>query len=248
MTRADNPAVSVIIATCDRPELLLDCVASILANDFDDFEVVVIDQEPSRLLRQCLAERFPGEARVRYLFVDRAGASRARNEGVRQARGRILVFADDDVEVDRGWLRAYVETFAARPAPGLVQGRLSPRWPAGPPAWLPEEKYYLLGLYDRDGEARPLPQGDGAITANCAVLREAVAHLPQLFDERVGPSYARGGLLTGEDTLLSVKVRQAGYEALYQPAARAWHKISAAKLAPRAFLRRNFWDGATLLT
>ena len=155
------PEVSVIVPTCGRPEMLLDCVASILRNDFQEFEIIIVDQDRARTLEAELVRRFNGDGRLAYLFLDNASLSRARNLGVSRARGHILVFCDDDTETDPGWLRAYVETFdACGREPVVVGGRLDPLWLAPRPRWLPESKEYLLGIYNHLDGLVPMPGPD----------------------------------------------------------------------------------------
>jgi GT2 family glycosyltransferase len=242
------PAISVIIPTCRRPDLLLDCVASILRNDFQDYEVIIVDQDGDGSLEAALRQRFDGDARLVYVPLDRPSASQARNVAVRRARGRILVFSDDDTEVEPDWLRAYVEAFdACDNAPAVVGGRLDPLWLEPRPAWLPAGREYLLGIYNRHEGLIPMPEHDQPIGANFAVHREVMDAVGP-FDERLGPSYARRrGMIFGEDALLSLLARKAKYPVYFQAAARSWHKISARKLRKRYFVRRSFWEGVTLL-
>jgi glycosyltransferase involved in cell wall biosynthesis len=243
---SQSPQVSVIIPTCGRPQLLLECVGSILRNDFTDFEILVVDQDPEKSLEAEMAKRFNNDPRIVYLFLNQAGASRARNLGIEHARGEIIAFVDDDLEVVPGWLRAYVNAFTViQPPPGIVGGRVDPLWLSPRPEWLPEEREYLLGLYNKGDKLMPMPEGDLPFTANCAVPRRTIDRVGML-DERIGFSYARKtSLLAGEDSLLSLKVKQANYSIYYQPQAKAWHKISKNKLIPQYFLKRNFWEGVT---
>lgn len=241
--------VSIILPTCERNGLALECVASILLNSYQSFEILVIDQDPGRSLERDLAIRFPGEQRIQYHFLETRALDAARNLGVDRARGGILVFADDDVEVDREWLRAYVDAFAeCTPPPGVVGGRIDPRWPSGRPQWLPSEMEYLLGLYAESYTLGPMRPRDLPIGANFAALKEHCER-PRAFDDRLDYSHARGrGLLSGGDSLFSVRMRQRGLGVYYQPAARVWHKISPNKLTFRYFIRRSFWEGVTSVT
>src|SRR5262245_45441646 len=88
-----GPVVSVIIATCGRPQLLLDCIASSLRNDFQDFEIIVVDQDRTRTLEAEIARRFDHDDRLVYIVLDRANLSLARNAGAQHARGNIFVFS-----------------------------------------------------------------------------------------------------------------------------------------------------------
>ena len=243
------PTVSVIVPTCGRPEMLLDCVASILRNDFQEFEIIIVDQDRGRTLEAELLRRFNGDDRLAYLFLDNASVSRARNLGVSRARGDILVFCDDDTEADPSWLRAYVETFdACGREPVVVGGRLDPLWLAPRPRWLPESKEYLLGIYNHLDGLVPMPGPDLPIGANFAVHRKVMDAIGP-FDERLGYSHERKrGMIGGEDSLLSLRAQHARFGVYHQSASRTWHKMSAHKLTRTYFLRRNFWEGVTLLT
>jgi GT2 family glycosyltransferase len=249
MVPSSEPVVSVIIPTCGRPQLLLDCVASILQNDVKDFEILIIDQDPGQTLQAELIRRFDGDGRLVYLFLDEASLSRARNLGIRHARGDILVFSDDDTVVAPSWLRAYLEAFdAGGPEPMIVAGRLDPLWLTPKPGWLPRNKEYLLGIYDKHEGLMLMPEGDLPIGANFATHRKVVDAVG-CFDERLGYSYARKlSMIGGEDSLFSRRARQAGYPLYHQPTARAWHKISAHKVRKVYFIRRSFWEGVTQLT
>ena len=245
---SEHPRISIIIPTCRRPQLLFECIESILNNDFTDFEILVVDQDPSQTLRSALSDKFNRDGRISYLFLAEAALDKARNVGVAHARGEILVFVDDDTEVEVSWLSAYAEAFSrVEPAPGIVGGRLDGRWLSKKPRWLPEEQEYLLGIYDRDGELGPMNDGDLPIGANFAALREVFDKAGK-FDERVDYSYARrASMLAGGDSLFALKARQAHYAIYYQPAARAWHKIAKRKLTKQYWLKRNFWGGVTIV-
>jgi len=245
---SENPRISIVIPTCRRPQLLLECIESILRSDFTNFEILVVDQDPNQTLRSALSDKFNRDSRISYLFLAEAALDKARNIGVANARGEIIVFVDDDIEVDVGWLSAYADAFSrVDPAPGVVGGRLDGRWLSKKPRWLPEEQEYLLGIYDRDGELGPMQGGDLPIGANFAVLREVFDKTGK-FDERIDYSYARrASMLAGGDSLFALKAKQANYAVYYQPYARAWHKIAKGKLTKRYWLKRNFWGGVTIV-
>lgn len=99
--RTTATPVSVIIPTCRRPEQLLESVASALASDYPDFEVIVVDDSgpcPERArTEQRLRPLLARHANLRYLqHPERRNGSAARNTGIRAARGGYLMFLDDD--------------------------------------------------------------------------------------------------------------------------------------------------------
>lgn len=245
---ARSPRISVIIPTCGRAELLLQCVHSILQGNYRDFEILVVDQDTNQTLKHSLIQRFPGETGLRYFYLDKAGASKARNFGVERAKGEIVAFIDDDAIADLGWLSAVADTFlTVRPAPALVGGCIKPLWSRARPSWYPPEREYLLGLYDIGDQLCPMPEHDEPIAANMAGLREEILALGG-FDENLGPNYfRRRPMLTGEEAILGQRARRAGHKLYYQPEAKVYHQISEAKLTKRHFLRRHFWEGVTVI-
>jgi hypothetical protein len=220
-----------------------------LRNDYQDFEIIIVDQSRQGTLRAALDQRFNGESRLVYVTLDDANLSLARNRGIEHARGEILVFSDDDVEVESGWLSAYVAAFdACGGEPVVVGGRLDPLWLGQRPRWLPEAKEYLLGIYNKHDGLILMPEPDLPIGANFAIHRKVVDAVG-LFDARVGPSYTRKrGMIFGDDSLFSLRARRARYAVYHQAAARSWHKMLPHKISKRWFIRRSFWEGVTLLT
>ncbi|MFH0754188.1 MAG: glycosyltransferase family 2 protein [Candidatus Omnitrophota bacterium] len=90
-----EPLTSVIIPTCDRPELLKGAIASVLAQRYQAFEIIVVDDDPAMSARR-VALSFK-DARIHYQAHERrAGGSAARNTGLKWASGRFIAFLDDD--------------------------------------------------------------------------------------------------------------------------------------------------------
>jgi len=242
----DQPLISVIIPTCYREHLLLLCVDSIEMQDYAHWEALIIDQDPKQSLRERLSQRYPGDTRLRYFYLERAGASRARNLGIQNARAKIVAFIDDDAAAEPGWLLAIASAFSRDPSLVLVAGRIEPLWASKRPRWYPGEREFLLGLYNIGNEMRPMPEHDQPISANMAGLREVILKLGG-FDESLGFDHFRKRMITGEDATLGIRSRRAGYTPYYHPGMVVRHRISESKVTRRYFLRRHFWEGVTTI-
>jgi glycosyltransferase involved in cell wall biosynthesis len=120
------PLVSVVVATRDRATSLARCLDSVLANDYPNFEIVVVDNDPTSSATATMIESRYGDQGVRYLREDRRGLASAHDRGVEMAAGSILAFTDDDVVVDRDWLAAMVEAFQLADNVGAVTGLIQP--------------------------------------------------------------------------------------------------------------------------
>jgi GT2 family glycosyltransferase/MoaA/NifB/PqqE/SkfB family radical SAM enzyme len=121
-----GPSVSVIIPSYRRPADLARCLSSLRSQSYQDYEVVVVDDasperaEYERVVREC-------GARLVRQAVNR-GQAAARNRGVAESRGELLLFLDDDCTVeDPDWIVRHVSAHddgAPPNAPaGLVGGR-----------------------------------------------------------------------------------------------------------------------------
>jgi glycosyltransferase involved in cell wall biosynthesis len=153
------PVVSVVVpSTFERVELLERCVASLVAQDYPDFEVVVVDNRPvDSVERLGLWSQLCVDGRVRVVAEGRPGSSAARNCGVGVARGEVVAFTDDDVEVESGWLRALGSRFVVEPETDCVTGLVLPKELETPAQiWFERsgsklESRYLLTRFGNDG-------------------------------------------------------------------------------------------------
>ena len=93
MTNA-APFFSVVIPLYNRADIVSDTIRSVQAQDWQDFEIVVID-DGSRDNPAPVIEAL-GDPRVRYIRQENAGGGAARNRGIREARGRFIAFLDSD--------------------------------------------------------------------------------------------------------------------------------------------------------
>ena len=105
---------SVVIATYNRSDLLADTLRSLCAQQVVpralQWEMVVVDNNSSDTTRETV-RRF-GETSsvpIRYEFEPRQGQSFARNSGIEAAKGAVILFTDDDILPDRGWVSGMLD-------------------------------------------------------------------------------------------------------------------------------------------
>ena len=115
-TQEEPPLVSVLVATRNRLEPLIEAVESVAAQDYTHWELLVLDDASDDPIEQQLGDRF-SELTVRHLRNEqRLGVAGSRNRLAREAQGEVLVTLDDDATFgDTGTLRRIVDHFAAMP-------------------------------------------------------------------------------------------------------------------------------------
>ena len=110
-------ACTVIVCTRDRPDDLRNCLESILLSRPCATEIIVVDNAPPNDATARLVTEYP----VKYVVEPRQGLNWARTCGARTATSDLLLYTDDDVAVDAGWVSAMGKPFAD-PQVGAVTG------------------------------------------------------------------------------------------------------------------------------
>src|SRR5436190_6621269 len=145
--------VSVVIGTYNRAHLLkgtLEALASQTVPSSLEWEIVVVDNNSRDTTAQVVTAFSKTIATpVRYVFEPELGISRARNRGIREARGSIIAFTDDDVLPSPDWIADLLAAIDRWNAHG-VGGRILPRWETSPPRWLTDNRHLRnrLGIMD----------------------------------------------------------------------------------------------------
>jgi glycosyltransferase involved in cell wall biosynthesis len=108
-----------IVCTRNRPESLLRTVSALLADASENIEVLVVDQSDGPDSELALAE-LRRDPRLRYRLSPTRGKGAALNEGLREARGAIVVCTDDDCEPPPGWVTAMSLALASQPTAAIA--------------------------------------------------------------------------------------------------------------------------------
>ncbi len=218
MTTSQNPVVTVVIPTYGKWEYTQRCLTSIEAElPTTPFEVIVVDDASP----DSSADRVALCGGVRLVRSEQnIGFVRACNLGASHARGRYLLFLNNDTEVLPCWMDALAGVLDRDPDVGLVGSRL-----IYPDHSLQESG----GIVWRDGTASNYGRGDDPDRSIYEAVRDvdycsgaSIMVRRELFDQIGGfdvefaPAYY-------EDTDLAFSVRAAGYRVVVQPSSAVIH-------------------------
>lgn len=117
-------SISVVICTRDRPESIRGTLNSIAAQQYQSFDVLVVDQSRGEETRRLVEDARPGAPMIRYVHQDTPGLSRAYNAGVERTKSALLAFTDDDIVAPPHWLRSIALAFAGHPEVNLLYGQV----------------------------------------------------------------------------------------------------------------------------
>jgi GT2 family glycosyltransferase len=210
---------SIVIPVFNKAGFTFQCLRSLLREiNFDETEVIVVDNASSDETRELLSH-LTGFVRAIHNETNR-GFVDACNQGAARARGRFLVFLNNDTVVLPGWLDALVETVEADERVGAVgslclypDGRIQE---AGAILWSNGEAFhYGWGRSPEDRRFAFAREVDYCSGASLLVRKDLFERLGG-FDRRYAPAYY-------EDGDLCMGVRSLGFKVVYQPASRLVH-------------------------
>jgi GT2 family glycosyltransferase len=226
------PLVSLIIPTCDQAELLEFCVESIVEKtDYSNYEIIVVDNNSKEAATFALFETLRRNKKIKLLsYKQPFNFSAINNFAVTKAKGTVLAFLNNDVEViTPGWLGEMV-SHALRPEIGCVGAKLL--YPNG----TVQHGGVIIGLGGLAGHAhRHAPAGDPgylgrlsvvqnfmAVTAACLVIRKETFVKAGGFDEKNLP-------VAYNDVDFCLRVAKLGLRNLWTPFAELYHYESISR-------------------
>jgi len=216
---------SIIIPTFERRAHVAGCLESLAALDFDRsrWEAIFVDDgsaAPAEEEVRTAAKELP----VRLLLNAHRGPAAARNAGAAQARGRYLVFTDDDCRPDPAWLTAFAERFAAE-GECAIGGKSVNAVSAN--VYSEASQVLLDYLYAR---FNAVPGKAQLLISNNFALPAAVFHAIGGFDTGFPKAAA-------EDRDLCARLGESGCPLFYEPRAVVLHHHA---LSLRRFCRQHF--------
>jgi GT2 family glycosyltransferase len=227
--RATAPLATVVIATCRQHARLAATLESVLALDYPRYEVVLVDNDPTPASRELVETRYGDRVNLLYVHEPVPGLAVAHNTGLRQARGDIVAFTDDDVIVERRWLLELARALRWKEGVACATGLILPAELETPAQiWLDERvglnKGYKPRLFDTGvnhpgGRLFPYSAGAFGSGANMAFRTAALRALGG-FDPATGAgTWSRGG----DDLAAFFGVIANGGSVAYQPSAIVRH-------------------------
>ncbi len=240
--------ISVILCTYNRDRYIFNVLQSIAEGDLphSEYEIVLVDNNSNDNTKaECdrFVERYP-DIKFNYCVERQQGLSYARNCGIRQAKGDLLVYVDDDALVNKEYLSTYADFFArngnavAAGGPILPQydGCEEPEWMSHYTRQLVTGKLYL-GEREREFPHDAFPGGGNA------AYRKSVFDAVGLFNVELG---RKGNSLIGaEEKDLFDKMTSRGMKFYYLPTAILYHLIPPKKLTKDYFNRLTYGIGVS---
>lgn len=233
-----RPVASVVVAVRGETASLESLAAAVWAQEVEGgIELIVVDNHRDPVLRPGPGRLGPMPCLI--IHEPRAGLSRARNAGIGQARGEVILITDPDARPAPGWaggmLRALEESGAY-----AAGGRVVPRFTAENPAQVPAELMQLFVPPRWPRETTELAAPYWVVGCNLALRSDP----RPWFDTRLGVAGRRH--LSCEELELTVRAQRDGLRVVVVPDAVVHRAIHPADLRARAVAGRAWWHGVSV--
>jgi glucosyl-dolichyl phosphate glucuronosyltransferase len=220
--------ITVAICTFNRAESLrrtLDSLAAMRVPSDLAWEIVIVNNNSTDHTDDVIdeyLERLP----IRREFEPLQGLSNARNRGIDVAKGKYIVWTDDDVVVGADWLRAYVEAFRRWPNAAVFGGRIIPKFELPVEEWVAKSVSVLGGPYaisDFGDDVQPLSVAENRLPYGANFAVRAAEQRNFRFDPNLGLAPNRRRLADEIDVIM--RLLEAGATGYWIPGATVEHCI-----------------------
>lgn len=237
--------VTAVVCTYRRYHLLNGAIESLRRQSLppEKYQILIVDNSPDAAHGRRFAAAYSDVANLRYLHLDQAGLSHARNMALREATTPYMALLDDDEIAAADWLENIVRSFADNQADVVaVGGPVTPIWELPRPNWLHDELLGYLGLLNLGDQVLEIGPHEWLIGGNIAYRREAL--------EAIGGFRADMGrrgniLLSNEELELQSQLQKAGYKLIYCPKICVSHRVPAERLTQTWMRKRIFWQAVS---
>lgn len=230
----DKTCLSIIIPTYKRPEALARALASVEGENLSDLniEIVIADNDPKASAEAFVTQKIASsDSNIIYIHVPEPGVSNARNSALATARGRYILFLDDDMEASTPWAQAMVDA-ARKFDAALVFGPVNAVMPNQ------TDMFYdaMRPLFSRanPGEDGLIERGFG--TGNCFIDRERAALPSPVFNTSLNQ-------VGGEDDFLFRALERQDINIAWTNSAVTLEHVPAERATLGYVWRRNFAFG-----
>jgi len=243
-----KPLFSIIIATYDRVDFLRGLLAGIAAHfgklNISHEVIVANNARDERIAEEIakLTDEFRNSDRIAFRHVREplAGKCRAQNVAIRAAKGSIMVFFDDDIEVTPDWLTIATEFFQ-RQEFDAMQGPIlmPPEMEHNQELLRAQQRFRTINFV----KYRPGVTQLKTLTGANIAVRRAVFTRIGYFNEDLGPG--RSGI--SEDVEFAQRLVKSGGRIGYEPRAGVYHRVDWSRLTEEFFRQRHEQQGRSRL-
>jgi len=223
--------ISIVIPTYNNANILKRTLENLLKiNNINGIshEYVITDNNSNDDTDKIIA-LYSNLLPIKACFQQLQGISIAKNTGIVNSSGKLIIFTDDDVRPDLDWLNAYWDAYCKNPEGCFWGGSVFSDFESKPPSekLLKHAPPSVSGM-DMGPTERYINSNEYFIGANWSCTRKALDTFG-LFNVDIGLNPSKNVVLVGEETELMNRMRSEGYQGVYLPRAKIHHFVPETK-------------------
>ncbi len=238
---------SIIICTYNREKYIFQVLESIARQEYpkEKYEIVLVNNnstDKTENICREFQEKYP-DVHFHYCVEKAQGLSHARNRGIQESKGELLVYVDDDATVFPKYLQSYDDFFNTHPEEIAAGGPIIPYYEVIPPVWLSHYTKALLTGYLYNGEKTKPFKNEKFPGGGNACYGKSVFETFGMFNPELGRKGS--GLIGAEEKDLFNRLFSAGRRVWYVPQAGIYHIIPETKLTEEYLKKLSYSIGTS---
>lgn len=231
--------VSAIISTYNRDHYLPDVLQSLTEQtlDFSNFEIILVNNNSTDNTERIsleFKEKHP-EVKFHYFLETKQGLSHARNRGITECNGDVIVFVDDDAFLSKGYLEEVDTYLKKNKSVDAIGGKILLKFEKERPKWANKYLDSLWAALDMGDQEIPFQNGKYPIGCNMAFKKEVFDQIG-LFNTELGRTGKN--LAGGEEKDIFMRMFDKNMAVHYLPKAFVHHSIPETRTTPE-FIRKQ---------
>ncbi len=236
--------ISLIICTWNNQKILKKTLESLCYCEIPEnlsWECIVVNNNSTDDTEELILF-FKDKLPIKYIFEPIQGLSRGRNAGLKAAVGKLIIFADDDIEPCQEWIKSYWEAYQRNPFGYYWGGPIESNYEKGTldPELVPLAPGSVKGF--NLGDKMVVKPNHGYFLGTNWACPVEIIRASGNFDVNRGLDPSSGRIKVGEETYLMVKLIESGWKACYLPEARIKHFVPLKKMTFEHIVSR--WEAA----
>lgn len=237
--------ISVLLASYKRSEILKKTLNGFGMLNLQNisWELLVVDNADDAATAEAILE-FEKTLPLKFFVEPKPGKNVALNTALPYAKGKLIVFTDDDIIAKPDWLLQLWEGACRWPEHKVFGGRVVADWPAGVPFWGDDHplNQSLFSLHWPTKDERPYGAGDFLPYGPNMAIRREIFEQGYRFNPDIGPTNSKSYRM-GSETEFLKRLKEDGYLPVFLPKAEVKHQIRPDQLTAVGLNRRNFRIG-----
>jgi len=236
---------SIVICTFNRCNAINNVIKTVINQNIDIlYEILIIDNKSTDKTQEVIHETTEKSTiPIKYIYEGKQGLSFARNKGVQEAIGEIILFIDDDAVAEKNWINSHMSAYTDSRV-FCAGGPIKPIWALERPVWLTDDvlAYLSVNEYKNLYETKTFNEPTYPWGTNIS-FRKSVFSTYGMFPTNLGRSGTN--LVSNEEYFLCKKIEASGKIVRFIPEAIVHHHIPAERMNRLWFYRRAYAQGVS---